>query len=41
MNMGFGRRSFIAKAAGLAGAAFWADDTIEAYQQHVQHFHCR
>ncbi len=36
MNTGFGRRSFIAKAAGLAGAAFWADDTIEAYQQHVQ-----
>lgn len=36
MNQGFGRRSFFTRAAGFMGAAFWADETIEAYQQHVQ-----
>ncbi len=32
----FGRRSFLSSAAGLFGAGFWADQTIEAYQQNVQ-----
>lgn len=32
----FGRRSFFASAAGLLGAGFWADETVEAYQQNVQ-----
>jgi len=32
----FGRRSFLTSAAGLAGASFWADETIEAYQQNVR-----
>ena len=31
-----GRRSFVSSAAGLFGAGFWADQTIEAYQQNVQ-----
>ncbi len=30
-----GRRSFLRRAAGGAAAAFWADETLEAYQQHV------
>jgi L-alanine-DL-glutamate epimerase-like enolase superfamily enzyme len=29
------RRSFLHAAAGAAAAAFWADETIEAYQEHV------
>src|SRR5437588_9798911 len=29
------RRSFFRAAAGAAAAAFWADESIEAYQQHV------
>ena len=32
----FGRRSFLTSAAGLAGASFWSDETIEAYQQNVR-----
>ena len=32
----FGRRSFLTSAAGLFGASFWADETIEAYQQNVR-----
>ncbi len=32
----FGRRSFLSSAAGLFGAGFWADQTIEAYQENVQ-----
>jgi L-alanine-DL-glutamate epimerase-like enolase superfamily enzyme len=30
-----GRRSFLRRAGGAAAAAFWADETLEAYQQHV------
>lgn len=30
-----GRRSFLKSAAGAAAAAFWADATLEAYQQNV------
>src|SRR5947199_4355930 len=29
------RRSFIRAAAGAAAAALWADETLEAYQEHV------
>ncbi len=29
------RRSFLRAAAGAAATAFWADETVEAYQQHV------
>ena len=29
------RRSLFRKAAGTVAAAFWADETLEAYQQHV------
>ena len=29
------RRSFVRSAAGALAAAFWADDTLSAYQQHV------
>ncbi len=29
------RRGFLKSAAGLLAAGFWADDTIEAYQNHV------
>jgi hypothetical protein len=36
MKSRFGRRSFLTSAAGVAGASFWADQTIEAYQQSVQ-----
>ena len=36
MKSRFGRRSFLTSAAGVAGASFWADRTIEAYQQNVQ-----
>src|SRR5690242_3309059 len=36
MKNRFGRRSFLSSAAGIAGAGFWADQSIEAYQQHVQ-----
>jgi L-alanine-DL-glutamate epimerase-like enolase superfamily enzyme len=32
---GIGRRSFLRSAAGVAAAGFWADETIEAYQNHV------
>jgi len=32
----FGRRSFLGSAAGLVGAGFWADGTIEAYQENIQ-----
>jgi L-alanine-DL-glutamate epimerase-like enolase superfamily enzyme len=32
----FGRRSLLTSAAGLFGASFWADETIEAYQQNVR-----
>jgi len=30
-----GRRSFLAKAAGVAAAGFWADETLEAVTQNV------
>src|ERR1035441_1924089 len=30
-----GRRGFLRSAAGLAAAGFWADETIEAYQNQV------
>ncbi len=30
------RRSFLATAAGVVGASFWDDQTLEAYQQNVQ-----
>ncbi len=30
-----GRRGFLRSAAGVAAAGFWADNTIEAYQSHV------
>ncbi len=30
-----GRRGFLQSAAGLAAAGFWADETIEAYQNNV------
>ncbi len=30
-----GRRGFLRRAAGIAAAGFWADETIEAYQQNV------
>ena len=36
MKKMFGRRSFLGSAAGIFGAGFWADETIEAYQEHVQ-----
>src|ERR1051325_3695111 len=36
MKNWFGRRSFLKSAAGVFGASFWADQTIEAYQQNVQ-----
>jgi len=36
MKRRFGRRSFLTSAAGVAGASFWADQTIEAYQQNIQ-----
>ena len=32
---GIGRRSFLRSAAGAAATGFWADETIEAYQNHV------
>ncbi len=35
MKNWFGRRSFLKSAAGVFGASFWADETIEAYQQNV------
>jgi L-alanine-DL-glutamate epimerase-like enolase superfamily enzyme len=31
----FGRRGFLQSAAGVAAAGFWADNTLEAYQNHV------
>lgn len=34
-KLGIGRRSFLRTAAGAAAAGFWADETIEAYQNHV------
>jgi L-alanine-DL-glutamate epimerase-like enolase superfamily enzyme len=36
MKKFLGRRSFLGSAAGLAGAGFWADQSIEAYQGNVQ-----
>lgn len=36
MQNWFGRRSFLKSAAGVFGASFWADETIEAYQQNIQ-----
>lgn len=30
------RRSFLATAAGVFGASFWDDQTLEAYQQNIQ-----
>ena len=30
-----GRRGFLKSAVALTGAAFWADETIEAYQANV------
>src|SRR5713226_585291 len=30
-----GRRTFLKGLAGFAGASFWADETLEAFQQHV------
>ncbi len=36
MKHGFGRRSFLTSAASVLGAGFWADESIEAYQQNVQ-----
>ena len=32
---GIGRRSFLRSATGVAAAGFWADEIIEAYQNHV------
>ncbi|HEY6988686.1 MAG TPA: mandelate racemase/muconate lactonizing enzyme family protein [Bryobacteraceae bacterium] len=32
---GTGRRSFLKAAAGVLGTGFWADQVLEAYQQHV------
>src|SRR5579885_905403 len=34
-KLGIGRRSFLRRAAGAAAAGFWADETIEAYQSHI------
>ena len=31
-----GRRSFLTSATGLAAATFWADETVEAYQQNIR-----
>jgi len=31
-----GRRSFLRSAAGAVAASFWADETLEAYQQNVR-----
>jgi L-alanine-DL-glutamate epimerase-like enolase superfamily enzyme len=36
MKKKFGRRSFLGSAAALAGAGFWADETIEAYQGNIR-----
>ena len=36
MKNTFGRRSFLSSAAGLFGASFWADESVEAYQQNVR-----
>ena len=36
MQNWFGRRSFLKSAAGVFGASFWADETIEGYQQNIQ-----
>ncbi|MCS6953813.1 MAG: mandelate racemase/muconate lactonizing enzyme family protein [Bryobacterales bacterium] len=33
---GSDRRSFLRSVAGAAAATFWADETLEAYQQHVR-----
>jgi hypothetical protein len=30
-----GRRSFLKRAAGAMGAAFWADDLLDAHPQNV------
>jgi L-alanine-DL-glutamate epimerase-like enolase superfamily enzyme len=31
-----GRRSFLTSATGLAAASFWADETVEAYQENIR-----
>jgi L-alanine-DL-glutamate epimerase-like enolase superfamily enzyme len=36
MKKGFGRRGFLGSAAGLMGAGFWAEESIQAYQQNIR-----